>query len=446
IWMKIPNAAKIRKIPSVINDKVTNMLIYLENATHEKQILTNIIALSSLFCQKNFLTKSKMNCLCALRATHNEKRMSGFINHSNKLNIFYFLSKNESDKTGNIRISINYYLKVLNEICLNTWATKHLSVLGSASYCIFNLALILENYFDYNITNERMASIQFPTVSFCNKNPLNLQKTQSKTLHYLDLIQAFNLAKVYNNTFSLMKETNFIISIDIIDYSFDLDEMLINCELNGITCNKNDFEHFMLPEFGNCYKFNSGKNLLGNKIEIQNSSIPGKQNGLRLELFTGFLDQDLDLIRSSGIHLFIHNHSTVIFNEFDSINLPNGFETDIVVSQQHSYKLSKPYSNCIKDPASFNSFQSDLYRKSIELYGRYQQKTCLIMCYHEFIKETFGCYYPGAIGASSSTLCEYQVFLLATNAYKNFSNSGQSSKCFDMCPNECETIKVWPKV
>ncbi|RNA01929.1 amiloride-sensitive sodium channel subunit gamma [Brachionus plicatilis] len=310
--------------------------------------------------------------------------------------------------------------------------------------------------FDVNtkITNERMASIQFPTVSFCNKNPFNLQKNQSKNLYYLSLINdlkksIFNLSQFHNETFGLMKETNFLISkiilnstqVDLKDYSFELDEMLINCELNGITCNKNDFEHFMLPEFGNCYKFNSGKNLLGNKIEIQSSSIPGKQNGLRLELFAGFLDQDLSLTRSTGIHLFIHNHSAAIFSQYDSISLSNGFDTDIVVSQEHSHKLSKPHSNCIKDPTSFDSFQSGLYRKSIEMFGRYQQKTCLIMCYDEFIKDTFGCYYPGAIEAKSATFCDYQVFLLATNAYKNFSSSGQSWKCFDKCPNECDTVK-----
>ncbi|RMZ96413.1 DEgenerin Like [Brachionus plicatilis] len=330
-------------------------------------------------------------------------------------------------------------------------------VLCSSGYCVFNLTKTLIDYFEFNviteIRNERMASIQFPAVSFCNKNPFNLGKNGTiidfLKKEILDLKNNISTLNEKNeNTFLSLVDRDFHFSKLVNKYehflpnvSFGLNEMIVNCEFQINECNKQNFEYFWLPSYGNCFKFNSGKNSIGEKISIEDSKIPGKKYGLRLELFSGFLNKDLDLIRSSGINLFIHNHSTVIFSESDSISLSNGFEFDIVVSQEYSYKLSKPHSNCIKDPTSINSFQSDLYRKSIELYGRYQQKTCLIMCYHEFIKMKCDCYYPEALGATYNTSCNSNHQMKCSqNEYLNYLNSDHSLKCFDMCPKECETF------
>ncbi|RNA06508.1 amiloride-sensitive sodium channel subunit gamma-like, partial [Brachionus plicatilis] len=336
---------------------------------------------------------------------------------------------------SNIFLNKNWFLKFFWILC----------VLSSVGYCIFNLSRTLNDFLDFNvnikITNERMASIQFPTVSFCNKCPFNFKENSTNAKNFMKKLKKEALKNLEKNQslFDNLEEINFNLSNKILEridimrkHGFNIDEMLVNCQFNRFVCTKDDFEYFMLPEFGNCYKFNSGKIL--SKEKILDTKTPGKKNGLRLELYTGILDKDLDLVKSSGINLFIHNHSTVIFSESDSINLSNGFETDIVVSQQHSYKLSKPYSNCIKDPTSIDSFKSDLYQKSIELYGIYQQKTCLIMCYHEYIKMQCGCYFSDALGVTFNSSCNASMINCSKKAYENFQNSAKSLECFDLCP------------
>ncbi|RNA06509.1 amiloride-sensitive sodium channel subunit delta [Brachionus plicatilis] len=313
---------------------------------------------------------------------------------------------------SNIFLNKNWFLKFFWILC----------VLSSVGYCIFNLSRTLNDFLDFNIGIHSISDCIFLQKSENSTNAKIFMKGLKKNA-------LENLEK--NKSLSdILEEINFNLKrIDTIrKHGFNIDEMLVNCQFNRFACTKNDFEYFMLAEFGNCYKFNS------------DTKTPGKKNGLRLELYTGTLDKDLDLVKSSGIHLFIHNHSTVIFSESDSINLSNGFETDIVVSQQHSYKLSKPHSNCIKDPTSFNSFESDLYKKSIELYGIYQQKTCLIMCYHEYIKMQCGCYFSDALGVTFNSSCNASLINCSKKAYENFQNSAKSLECFDLCPIECETI------
>ncbi|RNA06734.1 amiloride-sensitive sodium channel subunit [Brachionus plicatilis] len=350
-------------------------------------------------------------------------------------------------------VSDNDELEEVSEEAFNGWIEEVTSSQGSKKVHLIDLIIRLGTLTASNvnrIANERMASVQFPTVSFCNKNPFNFRKKSENSTNAKNFMIEVKKKALENldenrTLFDIIEKINFDLNNKILEYidrthkhSFNIDEMLLNCQFNRFACTKDDFEYFSLAEFGNCYKFNSGKN--SSRAKILDTKTPGKKNGLRLELFTGTLDQDLDLVRSSGIHLFIHNHSAVIFSEYDSINLSNGFEADIVVSQEHSYKLSKPYNNCIKDPASIDSFQSDLYRKSIELYGRYQQKTCLIMCYHEYIKMECGCYFSDALGVSSNSSCNTTMISCSKNAYENFQNSAKSLECFDLCPNECETV------
>lgn len=321
----------------------------------------------------------------------------------------------------------------------------------SISYCVFNLTKSFIDYINFNVVTkvsyERLDSIEFPTVSFCNKNPFfvrkpnmvnNLErnlKNQSK-LYFDTLLNSSEstlesyITFSYSQSFETLKFKNFLNRV-----SFSIDDMLINCRFNSLKCTKDDFELIFVSGIGNCFKFNSGK-----KGKILKSSIPGQKNGLLLEIFTGYLNEEYDHLRSSGVQLFIQNSSNLPFAEFDAINLGTGFETDIWISQEQISKLMHPYSNCIVNIFSPNSFDSYLFRKSISIFGRYQQKTCLLLCYHEYVQQTCGCFSSDAFNITIEQACNDTLSSCVFEALAKFHQTSQSIKCFDSCPIECNSV------
>lgn len=123
------------------------------------------------------------------------------------------------------------------------------------------------------------------------------------------------------NTLDTIKFLNYILTYSYYSFnltdqlkliaSYNIDDMLINCRYNDIPCTKNDFEYFFTLTYGNCYKFNSGKNFTGDLVKKRATTTPGFNNGLRLELFVGHSNLEYELIRSSGVRLFIHNSSNI---------------------------------------------------------------------------------------------------------------------------------------
>ncbi|RNA20774.1 acid-sensing ion channel 1 isoform X2 [Brachionus plicatilis] len=335
----------------------------------------------------------------------------------------------------------NWLIKVLWAIC----------IISSLSYCLSNLTLLFISYYNYDvqiqITTNRLTSIEFPTITFCNKNPFNFQKP---TLD-LELIRRLNNIKngIYVverfNIFDLITNIKFIIQRNMLlnktivdNMGFNIEEMLISCRFNTLSCSQNDFEEIYLPSFGKCYKFNSGKSLNGSKAEIKRVSVPGLFFGFRLELYIGSSDHELDLISSSGLRLFIHNSSTVPYANYEAIDLPVGHQTNIAVSQEYTIKLPKPYSDCIKNTIDSNSFTSSLFNTTKSVFGNYLQKNCLLLCYYEFYKINCGCEYPEINQVAYSNVCKFRDLECISNSYKNLS---QSARCFEECPQECESIR-----
>ena len=326
----------------------------------------------------------------------------------------------------------------------------------STSYCVFNLIISFIDYISFKavtkVSYERLDSIEFPTVTFCNKNPFFVRKPNMKNNLENNLK---NQSKIYfdkllnssQSTLESFTRFSYLYSYETLKFkqflsrvSFSIDDMLINCRFNNIKCSKDDFETIFVSGIGNCFKFNLGKNFMEKNNNVLKSSIPGQKNGLILELFTGFLSEEYDLLRSSGILLFVHNSSNLPFNEFDAIKLATGFETDIWISQQQISKLSRPYSNCIENIFALNSFDSYLLRQCITIFGRYQQKTCLLLCYHEYVKQKCGCYSSDAFNITINQACNYTLSSCVFEANAEFHQKSQYVKCFDLCPIECKSV------
>ena len=88
-----------------------------------------------------------------------------------------------------------------------------------------------------------------------------------------------------------------------------------------------------------------------------------------------FLDlpNSLSFIRSQGLIIFIHHSSDIYpLTQIEGINLPTGFDTDLIVKQTVYNRKGYPYSNCIEDIESLNAYDSELFRMTVKQNGKYR--------------------------------------------------------------------------
>ncbi|CAF1038483.1 unnamed protein product [Brachionus calyciflorus] len=340
----------------------------------------------------------------------------------------------------NIVRSESYILKFMWTLCL----------LISSGYCAYCLTKSFQDYFSYETDTQlkfkRVSQIEFPTVTFCNKFGIDLNKknefTKDAKVGFKEIKNSLtDLTKfndLYNNVDYFIKSNTINYFKNLSFFGFDIDKMLLNCNFNFQECNSSNFKYFLSTTYGFCYQFNADKS------NIRKISSPGKQAGLSLELFIGYPNADYDLYKSYGAHLFIHNSSIIPSSEFEGISLSTGHETDIVMSKTYFQKLPKPFSECVyQDSDSTESFDFDLYREAIKIFGYYDQKSCLILCFHRNIFDKCGCYYPDAkIIQSSENMCNKNFSDLCVIPFvSNYGESKESTECFEKCPEECESVK-----
>lgn len=236
---------------------------------------------------------------------------------------------------------------------------------------------------------------------------------------------------------------------DINDYqreilSYSIDDMLLGCRFNNKKCTKDDFEHIFTFTYGNCYKFNSGKNFYGNEsVPLKYISSPGKKNGLRLELFIGHSRQDIDILRTTGAHIFIHNSSILPLTDLEGISLAPGFETDVIINQVNFNKQSYPYSNCIENVTSMDSYDSFLFKSTVNFTKKYRQKYCFQLCYQRYLQESCNCFDVALpyFELNATRPCnDFESLMCGYGIYANFTTSSVATECFSECPLECNSI------
>jgi hypothetical protein len=144
----------------------------------------------------------------------------------------------------------------------------------------------------------------------------------------------------------------------------------------------------------------------------------------------------------SGLHLFINNQSIDPVRA-EGIDVSTGYETNVALSKTSIRKLSKPYGNCIEDTLSKNSFDSELYRLTLENYGKYRIRACFDMCYQHYIVKNCACYSPLFPNINN----KYEPCGLSVEKNKcnlvyhvNFYTNVSRQVCPNLCPNECDSV------
>lgn len=296
----------------------------------------------------------------------------------------------------------------------NLTNTKHILIkimwicfmLTSGSACVYFVIQSITTYLQYNpvseleIKNEQYS--EFPTISFCSS------------------AGGFGRDSNYNG----------------------LRDSMISCTFNADASCLNNYEQFFEsyidPLYGYCYRFNSGTDLFGNHIDIQNSTFSGIQYGFQLELkLYSPYDYTQLIIR-------IHNktQSLVSLNNEETY-ISSGSASYIAVARTFYELLEEPYNSCLKNLGQFTGDQTIInYIKNMN--RSYTQKECYRLCGNLLYNQTNKCNCYSNSLDSTQFDCLYKASSLnlldcTFNYYKQFTQNS-FNLCENYCPLECDSI------
>jgi hypothetical protein len=220
------------------------------------------------------------------------------------------------------------------------WFILLISSCCGCSYYVFDT---ISDYFNHDIITKIISTTEkhteFPTVSICN--------TFSKT---------FELKPIY------------------IKYGLE--------DLRSTW--KNHFEIYNDTGYGQCYRFNSGKNYTGHNIPIKIQASSGYYYGLDLILY---VDSNQDYNR---LKLFIHNRTTLLSSvENKGSFLVSGSVNYFPVQRVFTKILSEPFNDCYENVTTF-SFNKTLI-DFIQAKRKYSQDECIKLCQNLLYQEKTDC-------------------------------------------------------
>jgi hypothetical protein len=309
----------------------------------------------------------------------------------------------------------------------------------SSSCCVYLIISAIFSFLQYSVvtTIETITEIpaDLPVVTICNLNVLQTNYSLS-------------LAKKYENSPYPTIYKQFFVKNEISSYndsfkkslSYPLNESLISCTINTMSCIPSDFLWIFNPIYGNCFSFNKGFNSSGHPISQVQISKAGNINGLRLELFIGNPYNIANFVSTTGYHVIVHNRTYKI-SLFDGYDISTGVETNLAISRLYVTNKPKPYSDCI-DLNSIDSFDSDFYRAIYGLNQTYRQIDCFDLCFQQLLINTCQCY-TNTINKLNGTIpcLDYFQSNCLTNTWNSFlSNDYMSKNCVQYCPLECKSV------
>ena len=327
-------------------------------------------------------------------------------------------------------------------------------LVGCTAYCCYSCLTAFQNYYSYPTTTKlsivQELPTQFPAISFCNLKLLN--RSNPNTLEYVNKNPAIKEAQnQFRLRFAFANDKN-LNTEDRKEMGFKLENMLLPdipfdfCYYDNDFCNVSDFTYFSNPAYGNCYSFNIGYNNDGSKYEIKQSSTTDKLYGLQLELFIGNPSVDTFQESSDGIAVSIHNQTIAPFSKGNTLLIPPGAETDIIINRNFISKLPAPHGNCLEDASINSTFSSPYFDYIVRtLKVNYSQEYCNSFCLQRQTINYCGC--------SNVFLAVY----LNTTDYCSYNQTNQTQfdcvwtvnalyghefndHCKKSCPFECYSI------
>jgi hypothetical protein len=124
----------------------------------------------------------------------------------------------------------------------------------------------------------------------------------------------------------------------------------------------------------------------------------------------------------------------------NAIFLPFNKETNIGIKRTFIHKYPSPFSEC-QDTSSYDSY---LYRKTLEANNKYTQVYCFNLCMEELIIANCKCHlfdYPVLYNNSSDYCINDDMMGCWFDKLFRFENGEYNDYCSSQCPLECDTTE-----
>jgi hypothetical protein len=293
-----------------------------------------------------------------------EPKKLSFMNKSKSL-FLNFLEKTSIHGLVNVRVSHKLFHKII-------WIFL---VTISFSFCLYMVITSCINYakFETITTIREINELEslFPAIIICNRNTFtnaysyDYLRNYSIMINQSDLFDNPTLEQIQSNLFLFKAFSNYIKSnrdVRLLDYN--IKDILISCKFNQEDCDENDFVWFDHITYGNCYKFFPEN---GSKT----THWPGRNQGLKLELFVGIYDQLERLVNNKGVSVVIINNTKACGSIEDGMFITPGTDSNIEIERSFTERLPKPYSNCDIKEIKMDSYGSYLYKLLLQKTGLY---------------------------------------------------------------------------
>ena len=326
--------------------------------------------------------------------------------------------------------------------------------LVSAASCAFFITTTLSEYLEYDVVSKStikfQSKIDFPIVSICDSVPFTTEYATefiSKRIKF-NLTSDFNFSKSQNGlkydyyTKRYISLIHARIQNETVRKQLGrkLDYILITCYFNAFECNlSQDFEYYYDFLYGNCFRYNSGRNMNGETTSPKQISNTGISNGFQIELFIGRVDQNNNLFSiDNGINLFIE-HERIDSQSSEGIRISPGTRNYISLSKYSMSHLPMPYSDCTADLDKLESSDNVYFRNLISNNQSYTESLCRYNCFQKYLGDACQCQDLYSIPFYKDLpfcFTNEKKFLCQINSFVNFSRSDLFKDCD--CPIRCE--------
>jgi len=195
--------------------------------------------------------------------------------------------------------------------------------------------------------------------------------------------------------------------------------------------------------YGQCFRYNSGRNIYNETYDILNATKSGKPNNLKMNFYVDIPD-GYDF---PELLIFIHNHSSPPYDmDNGGYWLKTGSWNYFEIEREFYSVLDEPYSDCLKDVSSFklNKTLIDFILKKKRIYS---QDYCYNLCSYLYALEESNCSCASNLlnfdkNCLRNALETYvsQTKKCVSEYLKNFRKKDQYVKCPEYCPLECDSM------
>ena len=322
----------------------------------------------------------------------------------------------------------------------------------SSCWCSWFIFRNIADYLSHSVITKTLVKHEngliFPIVGICNLNPFNTEYAKIYLNEIFD-----NNDPTKNNYYKSLYYANFMnmgsnSQFDRRLFGQNLTDFIVECTFGYKNCDlTRDFEYYYDVNYGNCFRYNSGKDMLGRNQPKKYVYASGTSSALEIVFLIGSVyENSFSFSNENGFILFINNQS-VDSNYHEGIAISTGTCTRIIVSSYTNIRQPKPYSVCIADLSSIDSYHSDCYKKTFDSSNLdYDYTTCFFMCYQKFLGQICGCQstYYNEMYFKTMRKCKISVtdnyedadMKCEQSLWDNFTMNHYINLCD--CPIECE--------